>query len=79
MDFCKKKKIREIGLFDFTSFFGLDSLKFSGPHCVEIAKVWSIKRLIDKENPFIKLKFISIFLGTNASWLHDIRSKNQLL
>ena len=25
------KKIREIELFDFTSFFGLDFFKFSGP------------------------------------------------
>ena len=26
-----QKKIREIDLFDFTSFFGLDFFKFSGP------------------------------------------------
>ena len=27
------KKIRKIALFDFTSFFGLDFFKFSGPLC----------------------------------------------
>ena len=27
----RQKKIRGIDLFDFTSFFGLDFLKFSGP------------------------------------------------
>ena len=31
-----KKFFREIDLFDFTSFFGLDFLKFSGPLCVGI-------------------------------------------
>ena len=28
-----QKKFREIDLFDFTSFFGLDFFKFSGPMC----------------------------------------------
>ena len=34
------KKIREIDLFDFTSFFGMDFLKFSGPlwHTATAAK-----------------------------------------
>ena len=29
-----QKKFREIDLLDFTSFFGLDFFKFSGPLCV---------------------------------------------
>ena len=29
-----QKNFREIDLFDFTSFFGLDFFKFSGPLCV---------------------------------------------
>ena len=33
MDFGKKNFFLEIDLFDFTSFFGLDFLKFSGPLC----------------------------------------------
>ena len=33
MDFGPKK-FRETDLFDFTSFFGLDSFKFSGPLCI---------------------------------------------
>ena len=31
--FWSKNFFREIDLFDFTSFFGLDFLKFSGPRC----------------------------------------------
>ena len=33
MEFGQKKFFREIDLFDFTSFLGLDFLKFSGPLC----------------------------------------------
>ena len=29
-----KKKIREIDLFDFVSFFGLECFKISGPLCI---------------------------------------------
>ena len=31
MDFGQKRFFRDIDLFDFTSFFGLDFFKFSGP------------------------------------------------
>ena len=31
MEFGQKNFFREIDLFDFTSFFGLDFFKFSGP------------------------------------------------
>ena len=33
MDIIQKRKFREIDLFDFMSFFGLDFLKFSGRLC----------------------------------------------
>ena len=33
-----KKKFRQIGLFDFTSFFGLDFFKFSGPQWIGYPK-----------------------------------------
>ena len=34
MEFGQKKFFPEIDLFDFTSFFGLDVFKFSGPLCI---------------------------------------------
>ena len=34
MEFGEKNCLREIDLFDFTSFLGLDFFKFSGPLCV---------------------------------------------
>ena len=33
MEFGQKMKFREIDLFDFTSCFGLDFFKYSGPPC----------------------------------------------
>ena len=32
-------KFREIDSFDFTSFFGLDFFKFSGPQCIIIISI----------------------------------------
>ena len=37
MDFGQKK-IREIDLFDFTSFFCMDFFKFSGPMCNKVRR-----------------------------------------
>ena len=42
-----QKKIREIGLFDFTSFFGPDFFGFSGPLCTYfIFEIHMIERIL---------------------------------
>ena len=46
-----QKKIREIDLFDFTSFFGLDFFKFSGT-------LWDIILSLEKYGNFIFWKII---------------------
>ena len=46
------KKSREIDLFDFTSFFGQDFLKFSGPMCS-----WTMQCLPQRlKSTFLKKK-----------------------
>ena len=50
MDFGQKNFFREIDLFDFTSFFGLDFFKFSGPGHCEVTTFYT--EMQDEKNCF---------------------------
>ena len=83
------KKIREIDLFHFTSFFGLDFLKFSGPPCdmmyfafliLSSSTVIKIKRKINYL-PFLNFFFreITFWIKFKQLSLFEIRIKNDLI
>ena len=46
-----QEKIRQIDLFDFKSFFGLDFFKFSGPLCVKLDGL--LKNIAQRDGMFV--------------------------
>ena len=58
-----KKIFREIDLFDFTSFFGQDFFKFSGPLCIcAIERNFCLKKLI----------YYYYFFGNNKNFVKSV-------
>ena len=62
---CWLRKIREIDLFDFPSFFGLDFLKFSGPLCVSM-KIKMKKQLFVYVYIFLCNQLRPVLLNLNS-------------
>ena len=77
MDFCQKI-FCEIDLFDFTSFFGLDFLKFFGPLCPFLhlfSKTYIFMLIVDLKNKHANM----LSRSCNMITCHPVLTDHQIL